>query len=62
MNHVELRESMNKLRAEESNKVVVTDNLLKKIKKEIKIMKSVGLSIDVKIYVSEYKDKQGKMR
>ena len=47
MNHVELCELMNKLRVEEGNKVIVTDNLLKKIKKEIKTMKSSGLNTDV---------------
>ena len=61
MNHVELCELINKLRVEEGNrKELDKSNLLKKIDKEVKTMKSLGLDTDVNFYVSEYKDKSGK--
>ena len=63
MNHVELCELINKLRAEEDNrKEVSTDNLLKKIRKEVETMKSLGLEGAVNFYGATYLDKQGKER
>ena len=44
MNHVELCELINKLRAEEGNtKTVRPDSLLDKIRKEVNDMKELGL-------------------
>ena len=61
MNHIELCELINKLRVEEGNRNELDkSNLLKKIDKEVKAMKSLGLDTDVNFYVSEYKDKSGK--
>ena len=63
MNHVELCELINKLRAEEGNrKVLDKTNLLKKIDKEVNTMKSLGLYNEVNFYLVEYKDKKGEMR
>ena len=63
MNHVELCELINKLREEEGNrKEVSTDNLLKKIRKEVETMKSLGLEGAVNFYGATYLDKQGKER
>ena len=63
MNHVELCELINKLRTEEGNrKEVSTDNLLKKIRKEVETMKSLGLEGVVNFYGATYLDKQGKER
>ena len=63
MNHVELCELINKLRGEEGKrKEVSTDNLLKKIRKEVETMKSLGLEGEEYFIKSKYKDKQGKMR
>ena len=61
MNHVELCELINKLRAEEGNRKELNKfDLLKKIRKEVETMKKLGLSTDRKFSVSEYKDKSGK--
>lgn len=61
MNHVELCELINKLRKEEGGrKEIDKSDLLKKIRKEVKTMESLGLDTEGNFSVSEYKDKSGK--
>ena len=61
MNHVELCELINKLRAEEGKrKQLDKSDLLKKIKKEVSTMESLGLRAEGNFSVSKYKDKSGK--
>ena len=62
---MELCELINKLRVEEKGeeaKVLDHYNLMKKIKKELETMKTLGLNNDVNIYVVKYKDKKGESR
>ena len=70
MNHVELCELINKLRAEEGNrKELDKSDLLKKIRKEVETMKKLGLSTEqnflfseynpINFYCVEYKDNKG---
>lgn len=61
MNHVELCEKINELREMEGNrKTMDKSDLLKKITKEVKTLKSLGLDTDGNFSVSQYKDKSGK--
>ena len=61
MNHVELCELINKLREEEgNNKVLLSKNLLAKIRKEVETMKTLGVYTELNFKLSEYKDKSGK--
>lgn len=61
MNHVELCELINKLRAEEGNrKKLRSCDLMTKIRKEVETLKSLGLSTERNFSFSEYKDKSGK--
>ena len=61
MNHVELCELINKLRAEEGNrKELRSHTLIEKIRKEVETMKKLGLSTEQNFLFSEYKDKSGK--
>ena len=63
MNHVELCELINKLREEEgSRKQLDKSDLLKKIKKEVKVMKTMGIFNEGNFSLVEYKDKKGEMR
>ena len=63
MNHVELCELINKLREEEgSRKQLDKSDLLKKIKKEVKAMKTMGIFNEGNFSLVEYKDKKGEMR
>ena len=63
MNHVELCELINKLREEEGNrKQLDKSDLLKKIKREVKVMKSMGIFNEGNFSLVEYKDKKGEMR
>ena len=63
MNHVELCELINKLRAEEGNtKKLMTKNLLAKIRKEVETLKSLGLNNRLNFKPVEYKDNKGEMR
>lgn len=62
MNHVELCELINKLREEEGRKQLDKSDLLKKIKKEVKTMKTMGIFNEVNFSLVEYKDKKGEMR
>ena len=61
MNHVELCELINKLRAEEGNrKELRSHHLMAKIRKEVETMKTLGLDTETNFCFSEYKDKSGK--
>lgn len=61
MNHAELCELINKLRAEEGNrKELRSHTLIEKIRKEVETMKKLGLSTEQNFLFSEYKDKSGK--
>ena len=61
MNHVELCELINKLREEEgSRKQLDKSDLLKKIRKEVNTMESLGLKAEEYFIKSKYKDKSGK--
>lgn len=61
MNHVELCELINKLRVEEGGKKVLDkSDFLKKIKKEVNTMKTLGLNTDGNFSLSEYRDKSRK--
>ena len=61
MNHAELCELINKLREEEgNNKVLLSKNLLAKIRKEVETMKTLGIYTELNFKLSEYKDKSGK--
>ena len=61
MNHAELCELINKLREEEGyNKVLLSKNLLAKIRKEVETMKTLGVYTELNFKLSEYKDKSGK--
>ncbi len=63
MNHVELCELINKLRAEEGNrKELRSHTLIEKIRKEVETMKKLGLSTEQNFLFSEYKDKSGKTK
>lgn len=63
MNHVELCELINKLREEEgNNKVLLSKNLLAKIRKEVETMKTLGIKAEEYFIKSKYKDKKGEMR
>lgn len=62
---MELCEIINKLRKEEKGeeaKELDHSNLMKKIKKELETMKTLGLNADVNFYVGEYKDKNNQSR
>ena len=61
MNHVELCELINKLRAEEGNRKEMRQrDLMTKIRKEIDTMKSLGLKGVRNFSQSEFEDSQGK--
>lgn len=61
MNHVELCELINELRAEEGNrKELRSHTLIAKIDKEVETSKKLGLSTEQNFLFSEYKDKSGK--
>ena len=61
MNHVGLCELINKLREEEgSRKQLDKSDLLKKIRKEVNTMESLGLKAEGNFSVSKYKDRSGK--
>ena len=63
MNHVELCELINKLRAEEGNrKELRSCDLMTKIRKEVETLKSLGLDNERNFSLVEYKDKKGEMR
>ena len=63
MNHVELCELINKLREEEgNNKVLLSKNLLAKIRKEVETMKTLGIFNELNFKPVEYKDIKGEMR
>ena len=63
MNHVELCELINKLREEEGNrKELDKSDLLKKIKREVKVMKSMDIFNEGNFSLAEYKDRKGEMR
>ena len=63
MNHVELCKLINKLREEEgNNKVLLSKNLLAKIRKEVETMKTLGIFNELNFKPVEYKDIKGEMR
>ena len=63
MNHVELCELINKLREEEGKrKQLDKSDLLKKIKKEVSAMESLGLRAEEYFIKSKYKDIKGELR
>lgn len=63
MNHVELCTKINELRKMEgSKKELAKSDLLKKIRKEVETMKTLGIEADDYFKPVEYKDKKGEMR
>ena len=63
MNHVELCKLINKLREEEGNdKVLLSKNLLAKIRKEVETMKTLGMKDEEYFIKSKYKDIKGELR
>ena len=62
---IELCELINKLRVEEKGeeaKVLIHCDLMKKIKKELEIMKKLGLNAEGNISLGEYKDQNNQSR
>lgn len=63
MNHVELCTKINELRKMEgSKKELAKSDLLKKIRKEVETMKTLGIFNEGNFSLAEYKDKKGEMR
>lgn len=63
MNHVELCAKINELRKMEgSKKELAKSDLLKKIRKEVGTMKTLGIFNEGNFSLAEYKDKKGEMR
>lgn len=63
MNHVELCDKINELRKMEgSKKELAKSDLLKKIRKEVETMKTLGIFNEGNFSLVEYKDKKGEMR
>lgn len=63
MNHVELCTKINELRKMEgSKKELAKSDLLKKIRKEVETMKTLGIFNEGNFSLVKYKDKKGEMR
>ena len=63
MNHVQLCAKINELRKMEgSKKELAKSDLLKKIRKEVETMKTLGIFNEGNFSLVEYKDKKGEMR
>lgn len=63
MNHVQLCTKINELRKMEgSKKELAKSDLLKKIRKEVETMKTLGIFNEGNFSLVEYKDKKGEMR